>query len=330
VTRINIPENRTGNSSKTAKGKNNGHIVFFICLLIASFFWLLIKLSDQYQEVFVFKINYNNAPTEKLLTSIVDTNLSITIKAKGFEMLKIEMTEDLSLLDIDLRNYEIINSEGNLYYVNTNELKDKISQVINIPQNQIEISGHKLEFKMDDLLEKNVSIVNRVNFNFAPQFKLYSSVLISPVEVKIFGPKNILDTIQNIYTVEKNIMNISSFIDENVELANPNSNLLHLSINDVSIKASVEKFTESSIEMPIDLSNIIHQVKAFPNTVTVFFTVAQKDFSNIRPSQFKVRPNLNGIDIMKANKLQLKVVEKPEFISGIRMQPSEIEFLIIK
>lgn len=330
MTNRNISVNNNKKVAPSKKGSNSKHLIFIICVLIASFFWLLIKLSDQYNESFFFKVNYFNAPKKQLLTSIIDTNLIINVEATGFEMMNLILSEDLENLNIDLNKCEILPEDEDVYYITTSELKEKISENIGIPLDQIEISSQKLEFRMEGLFEKIVMVNNQMKFNFAPQYKLYNSIIISPNKIKIFGPKNILDTINSINTNKKEILNISNFIDENIGLINPNKELIHFSEDKVNIKATVEKFTESSLEMPIDLSNINHKIKAFPNTVKVFFTVAQKDFSNIRKSQFKVQANLKNTDIITANKLQLEIIEKPDFVNGIRIQPSEIEFLIIK
>lgn len=312
------------------KGRRSSHFVFIICILIAAFFWLLIKLSEQYNESFQLKLNYFNAPSEKMLTSVIDTNVNITINAKGFEMLKLVLTKDLTKLDINLNNFEIIHLDGDIYYVSTNAIKEKLGERIRVPREQVEISGQRLEFRMENLFEKKVKIINKVKFSFLPQYNLYSEISISPSELMVFGPKNILDTIEFIYTDNSSILEISSDINENVNLVNPNTNFLNLAVDMVNIKANVEKFTESSLQIPIDLSNINYQVKAFPNTVKIFFTVAQKDFSNVKQTQFKVKPNLKNINILEANKLQLEIIGKPEFVNGIRLQPSEIEFLILK
>lgn len=325
-----IAKNKKNRLKSADKSRKNSHIVFIICILIASFFWLTIKLSDDYSESFQFKINYKNVPAEKMLTGIIDTNVNITIKAKGFQMLQLIIAEDLENLNIKLDKYEVLHSEGNVFYINTAELKNKIETLIGIPQRQIDISAQRLNFKLENLFEKKVSVINKLRFNFSPQYNLYSSISISPNSISIFGPKSIIDTVESVYTEDKYINEISSNIDEMAMLINPNSEYFHLSIEQVNIKANVEKFTESNVETIIDLSNLNYKVKAFPNTVKVFFTVAQKDFSNIKQSAFQVKPNLRNIDILTAHKLQLEVVEKPEFISSIRIQPSEIEFLIIK
>jgi len=312
------------------KRRKGSHFVFIICVLIAAFFWLLIKLSEPYNESYLLKLNYTNAPAEKMLTSLIDTNVNININAKGFEMLKLVLTEDLSNLDVDLVNFEIIHLDGDIYFISTNAVKERLAEIIGVPLDQIEISRQRLEFQLEALFEKKVTVINKMNFNFLSPFNLYSDILITPAEITVFGPKNILDTLDFIYTSNTSLLNISDDIDENVSLVNPNTNFLNLSVDKTNIKANVEKFTESSLEIPIDLSNIKYHVKVFPNTVKIFFTVAQKDFSNVIQSQFNVSANLKNTDVLTANKLQLEVIEKPDFVNGIRLQPSEIEFLILK
>lgn len=312
------------------KSRKNSHIVFIICILIASFFWLTIKLSDDYSEAFLFKVNYKNVPAEKMLTDVIDTNVNITIKAKGFEMLQLILTEDLENLNISLDRYEVLQSEGNFYFINTTEIKDKIGVLIGIPISQIDILAQRLNFRLEDLFEKKVNVINKLHFNFSPQYNFYNNISISPNSISLFGPKSTIDTIESIYTEDKEINEISTDINELAKLTNPDSEHLHLSVEQVNIKANVEKFTESKVETSIDLSSLNLKVKVFPNTVKVFFTVAQKDFSNVKQSAFVVKPNLRNIDISTASKLQLEVVEKPSFISSIRIQPSEVEFLIIK
>jgi len=201
---------------------------------------------------------------------------------------------------------------------------------IGIESNEVEMSLQKLRFVMEKLTQKQINIYNTTELVFAPQYDLYGPIKISPNKVTIYGPGNIIDTIDYIFTVYKKIDNISTDINENIKLINPAPDVINISTKTVNITAKVEKYTESSIEIPIDLSNSNLNLKAFPKNVKVFFTVALKDFAEIRKTQFRVMPNFDGIDVLKASKLQLKVTEYPETVSAIRIQPSEIEFLIIK
>jgi len=245
-------------------------------------------------------------------------------------MLKLNIMSSSRILDVDLDNCDINNYGKNQYYINTTSLRDKMADEIGIESNEVEMSLQKLRFVMEKLTQKQINVYNSTELVFAPQYDLYGPIKIKPNTVTIYGPGNIIDTIDYIFTEYKRIDNISTNINENIKLINPDPDIINISTKTVNISADVEKYTESSIEIPIDLSNSNLKIKAFPKNVKVFFTVALKDFSEIRKTQFRVMPNFDGIDVLKASKLQLKVTEYPETVSAIRIQPSEIEFLIIK
>ena len=50
-------------------------LIFIICILFASLFWLLIKLSDVYSVNYSFRVTYNNVPSALRLTKMVDSTL---------------------------------------------------------------------------------------------------------------------------------------------------------------------------------------------------------------------------------------------------------------
>jgi hypothetical protein len=317
-------------SSKKEKTNKNNHVIFVFCIFIAAFFWILIKLSDVYTDTYTFGISYINPPDNQHLTTLVDSNIKISINATGFKMLKLNLISDSRRFNIDLSQCDINSKSNNEYFINTSTLKDKIADELGIATEEIDMSLQKLTFNMEKLSKKEVSIYNSTELNFAPQFDFYSQIKIQPEKIIIYGPKNIIDTIDYIFTEKKVFNNINKNIDENLILVNPLPNVIHLSVHKTNINASVEKFTESSLEIPIDLTKLKYDIKAFPPTVKVFFTVALRDFGDIRKNQFKILPNIEGIDVLKANKLQLKIGKSPKTARTIRLQPAEIEFLILK
>jgi len=252
---------RKTRSKSNDKTKSN-NLAFFIAILIASFFWLLIKLSNQYDVSYHFKVNYTNVPQQKILTGIIDTTVNIRVKAKGFVMLRLELMEDMENLNIDLSQYNIGNSKQDIYYVNTSEIVETIGKYLKIPIRQVDISTLRLKFVLEDLFEKTAKIKSEVKFVFAPQYNFYSDLTLSPPEIKIYGAKSIIDTIEFITTEDTELSDISLNINEYVALKNPNPEQVHLSADRVKLEAVVEKFTESSIETPIDLSGTKYKIKA--------------------------------------------------------------------
>ena len=85
-----------------------------------------------------------------------------------------------------------------------------------------------------------------------------------------------------------------------------------------------------NIEIPININGVGKNIKLFPKTVYVHFKVAQKDYNNVRANQFEVIPDIENIDIQNVVRLHLKLNKKPEFVRNITLDPSDVEFLIIK
>ena len=317
-------------SASASKSGRNDKWIFFTAVFVSVLFWVLIKLSDPYTVPYTLQVNYSNVPKEKRLIYISDSSVNVNVTARGFEILELNLFENMDVLDINLDNFSLMKNEGQEYFIYSEELREKLADVIGIPKKNVHFSKNTLAFKLADLSEKEFLVNNLVRFEFSEQFDLYENPIFTPEKVSVFGPAEILDTLQQIYTENTQITNISSNQEIHVKLHNPLPSLLKFDPKEVSFKLRVEKFTASSIEIPIEIPNTNHSIKLFPKTVKVHFKVAQKDYNNIRAAQFSIIPDMQNIDIHKAVRLQLKLSKKPAFVRNITLDPAYVEFLIIK
>ncbi len=321
---------RINDSVSTSKSGRNDNWIFFTAVFISILFWVLIKLSDPYTVPYTLRINYTNIPKEKRLIYISDSFVNVDVTARGFEILELNLFEDMDVLDINMDNFSLMRKEGEEYYIYSEELREKLAEIVGIQKVNVHFSKNTLAFTLADLEEKEVFVTNLIHFEFTEQYGLYEKSIFTPEKVRVFGPANILDTLQQVYTVNKEITNINSDQEIYVKLQNPAPGLLNFDPEEVSFKLRVEKFTASSIEIPIDISGHKQSIKLFPKTVKVHFKLAQKDYNNIRASQFEVVPDLQNINIENAVRLQLKLSKKPAFVRNTTLDPAYVEFLIIK
>jgi hypothetical protein len=310
--------------------RKNDNIIFFVCIIIAALFWGLIKLSGFYTETYAFKINYTHVPVDKQLTRMADSTLEVNIQARGFAILKLGIFKDENIVNIDLENIKVIKNEDDNYLVYTQELKPVLAKTIKIEENDITLSKTTLGFTLEDLYDKQISVIEDQELSFRQQFDIYEAISITPEKVKVFGPKEIVDTLTHVHTETLELNDIHTDKTVSIGLVNPFPNLLHFEPQIVTINIRVEKFTESSIETVIDFSAVNKEIKSFPATATVNFKIAQKDFNNIRAGQFHVVPELDGVDILTADKVHIKLVRKPEFTRNEWIVPANVEYLIIK
>jgi YbbR-like protein len=318
-----------GYSSGHESGRRNDNVIFIICLIISFVFWGLIKLSEVYESSYTFKIHYNNVPVKKRLTEIVDTALNVSFNARGFTILRLDLFKDMENLTIDLNDFNIL-KEGDEYFIYTQKLKDQMAEMIGVPESELNLSESMLSFRLEDLYEKEVRVKANLSLNFKEQYDLYENAIISPPTVNIYGPKATIDTISVAETQNVTLQNLDNDQTITAGLSNPNPRLLRYDPKQVEIKIRVEKFTESSIEIPIDFSGIKQNIQSFPSSVKVYFKVAQKDFNNVQAGGFNVQPEISGINLQDVDRLHLVLTKKPEFVRNERIVPTYVEFLITK
>ena len=317
-------------SASTSKSGRNDNWIFFTAILVSVLFWILIKLSDPYTVPYSLRVNYINIPKEKRMTFVSDSSVNVNITARGFEIINLNLFEDMDVLDINLDNFSLMKKEGQNYFVYTEELTEKLADVIGVPKKNVHFSKNTLSFTLTELSQKEFPLVNLVQFEFAEQFELYENPILTPTRVTVFGPAEILDTLKEVFTEEIIIESVHNDRTIRVNLKNPLPNLLNFEPKEVSFQLRVEKFTASNIEIPVNISGIRQSIKLFPKTVQVHFKVAQKDYNNVRANQFEVIPDIQNLDIHTADRLHLKLNKQPGFVRNITLDPADVEFLIIK
>lgn len=314
----------------TRNMKRSDNFIFLLCIVIAAFFWLLIKLADTYDVTYNVKVAYKNIPVEKRLTKIIDTSFIIGFTARGFDILKLNVTENLKKQTLDLKEFQIKNMKNDEYYINTGPIIQEMANYMNINETDIYISKNSLQFVLNDLHVKEIVVKGRLQIAFKDQFDLYESEIISPKTVSVFGPLSVLDTMEYVYTEMLKLSMVQEDKSIDVQLYNPLPDLLNFEPKEVNVQLRVERFTESFVETAIDVSAVQENIRTFPANVSVYFKVAQKDFSNIQANQFKVVPETDLLDLNLAKRLHLRLVQKPDFIRDEWIAPADVEFLIIK
>ena len=320
---------RKKDSSVDSNNRRSTHFTFFVFIVISAIFWLLIKLSQEYSQNYDMNIIYKDVPVNKLLTQKVDSTVKFSITSRGFYLAELSLLHPDELI-IHLKNYTIHKADENIYYISTLPLKEKIAKILDINPSNVSFSKNVLSFLMEKLYSKNVKVRSAIRLNFDGSFNLYNPPVTKPSSVMIYGPKAALDTIDLIKTTNLEISNIKENKSLKVGLINPLPGLLRLNPQEVTLNLQVEKFTQSSIVLPISTTFSRFDIETFPENVTVYFDVALKDFEKVNANQFLVSPDLTNIDLSTARKLHLVIRKHPDFVRNLHIDPVNIEFIIIK
>ena len=94
------------NSEYKKPGKTKA---FFICLLIASFFWLIHALNTVYTQNFIVPVSFVNVPQSKKPLEPLPDHISIDVKASGLKLSYLLLNKPFKELEIDFNNLKSIN-----------------------------------------------------------------------------------------------------------------------------------------------------------------------------------------------------------------------------
>jgi len=303
--------------------------VFLVCLGISIFIWFLIVLSKESSTTLEYPIHYNNIPKDMVLVNNPDSILVFRIESGGFELLTLKYLSRRKPIDVNLRNLNLQKQNG--YYtsaLSTSQISSNILKDHNFSEELVSISPENIYFQFERLAGKMVQVVPNLNFSFERQFRLMDSLIIFPDSVKLVGSANQLSTIDQLETELSTVNAVNSDGTIKCQIKNPLSDdQINIIPSVVEISYKVEKFTESTIEIPIQANQGVN-AKFFPATAQVTFLVSLTDFSRVNEDMFSIVGEIP--ENHSLNTVKIVSVSSPSFVEIIHINPAEVEYLILK
>ncbi|WP_445734935.1 CdaR family protein [Mariniflexile sp.] len=306
--------------------KNKRINVFFLFLLLAFIILIFTKLSKEYTNTITFAIEKTNVPPENIILNN-KTPLNITLKTHGFKWLNYYISKPKIKIDFGKDVYKkdsvFIWHKSKVYLENTQFNKNV--QLLNI-------SPDTLFFNFSANMVKKVPVKLDANIQFSQGYDVSKSYVLQPDSIVVIGPKKVVSNIDFIETSKFNLKEVRSDISESVKLKFPkNSPDLTYSTNAITLKATVEKFTEGTLKIPVTMLNVPNNIKLkyFPKEVNVSYYVSLNDFKSVLAKDFKVVSDFN-----KATSEQSFIVPEietfPKVVKHVKINQQHIEFIIIE
>jgi hypothetical protein len=307
--------------------KNNSKLrIFLVFLTLSFFFWMIIKLSEEYIYDVRFNIEYTDYPPKLLLQKEASDEIILTLKTVGFKLLRYRIKEKkikFSLANIEKKN-------KHTYYSNTRSNFKFIQSQFSAETELLNIKPDTLFFEFGKKFSKKVKITSQVEIEFRPGFNIVDDLEIEPKEVSISGPDGVLDSILTIMTKELKLSDISESFEKTVSLVVPKN--ITVSPAEVVFKAKVDKFTQGTFALPFEVINVPKSVliTTFPKEVKVIYTVPFSDYNKIVPESFKVICDYKETKENELDYLHPRLIDKPKKASSVRIVPNKIDYLIKK
>jgi hypothetical protein len=308
---------------------------FIFCLVLATFFWILNALSNNYKTDVVFDVVYSNISEDKIILNELPSTLSLKVKGLGFDLMaykwrlfKSRIKVDLSTLNTNNKNQSI---ESKI--VSTDYFKSRISSQLGNQIEILDIYPDSIHFILDTKAKKIVKVVSQTNITYKQQYQLYGSIKVKPAVVEIIGPKSILDTLENVYTANFEFEELDKTLTGNVGFDESyNSKNIKFMDEAVSLHIPVEKYTESTNLVSLTYLNVPDSfvIKAIPNEIEIKYMLPLNKIANKSNSEIEAYIDFNDIDEKFSSKLKVNLSEYPEYINTITVNPSKVEYILKK
>lgn len=309
--------------------KNKKRHVLFLFLGMATFFWFLTKLSKEYISIIEYKVAYKNLPEAKIFQSEPEKTIALQIRGSGFKLLGQNLSQPTIEIDLDNPIYK----ENYRYFILTNTQKSAV-------QSQLDMGLWLEYFEKDSLFFdlgiqkfKKVPVVAPIDIEYKLGYSLSGELKILPDSIQILGPEAQVNKIQFLKTDPLVLKNISENISQEIPVVRPqNSEKIMLNSEKVKIVAKIEKFTEDSFEIPFVIKNRAKNSKitTYPKTVKIIFKVGLSNYNKISPNSFQVGCDYQNTVQKNLDYLEPELWEKPDWVTSVKIVPSQIEFLIQK
>jgi len=307
------------------KGKKiNVFLIFFVISFVV---WTLVKLSNIYTDTITMTVAYTNLSEDKILLGSQESTLEAQVKTTGFRMLRQKFFKNE--IEVDLKSVSKTNTENTFYVLTDDAVNKYVDQEVEI----LKVSPDTLFFTLGKNKTKQVPVVHQLALEFEKGYNLYDSLRMSPKQITISGPEDVVDQVKVVYTEIKQIEKINTDIDLELQLIKDDA-LKRVNYSQPTVKAiaKVDKFTEGKLKVPLQVQNLPqgYSIKLFPKEVSVTYTTNVSDFNSITQNDFIIYCDYNDIKNTKASFFIPKLVKRPKAVKTYRIENKKINFLIKK
>lgn len=308
---------------------NRRVMTFLICLCISVFFWLLMTLSKEYSMTVRFPVEYINMPVDKVISNALPEAIDIEIRAKGFDLLAYKFRKTHHTVDVDMKDARSMNYK-NVYFLLSNSRIDKMRMQFSKEIHIVKINPDTIFINFNRKVSKKVPVKYNVSLFFNKQFNLTDSVTIQPQYVTISADKEAISKIDTVETQLVTIKDLSNSTTVKLPLVRSPKHV-ELSHSFVNATINVTKYTEASLELPVEVENLPpgYSFKAFPDKVIVKFNVAFKNYEKMNAQSFRAVVDYNKID-KESSKLKVQLAKVPTGVRNVKLVTEKVEYIISK
>lgn len=304
--------------------KSREFFIFLFFFFIASGFWLLQTLNNDYETEFSIPVKLKNVPNNVVITSEPASELHIKVKDKGTVLLNYMLGKSFYPITLDFNDYKGTNNHVSIY---APQFEKKILSQLNASTRLLLMKPDTLEYYYSTGDSKLVPVRLQGTVSAGREYYL-SDTIFTPDSVLVYASEKALDTITVAYTQKLKIEDISDTLKRQVSLASRKG--VKFVPASIEMMLPVDIYTEKTVEVPLRGVNFPADkvLRAFPSKVQVTFQVGLSRFRQISADDFHIYVSYEELLHVGSDKYTVKLKNIPKGVSHVRFNPEQVDFLI--
>ncbi|MFC2112318.1 hypothetical protein ACFLTA_03545 [Bacteroidota bacterium] len=311
---------------------NKKVLIFFFFLLLSVLFWFLTALNKEYITSISYPVRYIRFPEDKVLVNDIPDRLELTVNASGFTLLSYKLRSRLTPIIFDVNSFSpnTFRNDPSSVYILSSLAKDGISRQLSNEIEILDIHPDSLIFQFTGRTQKLVPVLPDLDLRFEKQFMQVGPYVIEPDSVIISGPEVIIDSILGVETEVFSRTGINESFNHELKIRPINK--IDFNPVEVWLQVPVEKFTEASLTIPIEVINLPDSLvlRTFPAKVDITCQVGLSAYETLNEHLFRAVIDYSDAGNLLGNKLQVNLIKVPEYIQALNYTPKSVEYILEK
>ena len=304
--------------------KSREFLIFLFFFFIASGFWLLQTLNNDYETEFSIPVRLKGVPNNIVITSEPPSELHIRVKDKGTVLLNYMLGKSFFPITLDFSDYKGKDNHVRIY---SSQFEKRLLNQLNVSTKLLSVKPDTLEYIYSTGDSKLVPVKLQGTVSAGRQYYI-SDTICTPDSVLAYAPAGVLDTITIAYTQKVKFEDVSDTLKRQIPLlAQKGVKFVPASVEMIF---PVDIYTEKTVEVPLRGVNFPagKVLRAFPSKVNVTFQVGLSHFRQITASDFHINVSYEELLKLGSDKYTVKLRSVPKGVNQIRISPEQVDFLI--
>ena len=306
-------------------------LLFVFCLFLASFVWVVHKMSGEFSHVFQYKIQASTNIAGRKSLSVSENEITLRAKSSGFYILQQRYSPKKGVLNLEI-NSRLFSKlpEEEIFYLMTSDIRESITEGLSEKISVEYVATDTLKFLFPVETSKVVPISLRRRVTYRGQYMPVGEIRLKPDKILLYGEESLLDKVDSVVTRPVYLNDINAPVTDIVALEKISG--LRYSDEEVYYTINVERYVEERIDLPVLVINIPDSVSVLtsPSEVAITYRVSFKNAKSFRGEEsIELIADYHDMTGTNSSMLKVKAIGDMSTILEYKIEPPFLEAIVI-